>query len=187
MNKRIINVCLIFIAFLTSCHENDNTVVEENYGYENWPGKDGTVKSNIEFPAQLVLQYGLELTVGSTVASFFYKVPLADNDDLKKGRLQIEVYDSVEKSQQGLVEYLDLLTTPSKPPRLSDKNEIFGDVAFGEIYSGVFKLAFVRNNVLVVINAPTETAKAIATGIDEKIKIAPQWQAGSEIPSFILP
>ena len=172
---------------MASCQKDNNQVSEENYGYENWPGKAGTVKSNIAFPDQLILQYGLELTIGSTGASFFYKVPLAVNDDLKKGKLQVEVYDSVEKSQLGLVEYLDLLTTPSKPPRLFNKNEAFGDVAFGEIYNEVFKLAFVRNNILVVINAPTETAKATAASIDEKIKIAPQWQAGSGIPSFILP
>lgn len=178
---------LIIIVFMASCQKDNNQVSEENYGYENWPGKAGTVKSNIAFPEQLISLYGLELTTGSTGASFFYKVPISESDNLKKGRIQVEVYDSVEKSQLSLVEYLDLLTTPSKPPRLSNKNEAFGDVAFGEIYNEVYKLAFVRNNVLVVINAATETAKAIAASIDERIKIAPQWQASLGLPTFILP
>jgi hypothetical protein len=48
-------------------------------------------------------------------------------------------------------------------------------------------LALVRNNVLVIVHAPTEDAKAIATSVDERIRNAPEWWTGSGVPSFILP
>lgn len=186
MTKKITSICLIFIAVLLSCDKIDTKTTEVNYGYDFWPGKNGTVKSNIEFPEPLIMEYGLVLTPGSTGSSFFYKLPLKTNDNLKKGRLQVTVYATVEESQLGLIEYLGLLTTLSKPPRLTDKDLIAGDVAFGYIYDGIFKLAFVRNNVLAIVEAPTEAANAISVAIDEKIRIAPEWQAGSTSPYFNL-
>jgi hypothetical protein len=188
MNEKVIRVCWMFLIVLISCQNSEvPATIEINYGYENWPGKTGTIKSDIPFPEQLIIQNKLELTTGSTGSSFFYKLPLDESDDLKKGRLQATVFTAVEEAQLSLVEYLDLLTTLSKPPRLTDENLSFGDVAFGEIYNEVFKLAFVRNNVLVVVHASTDEAKAIATSIDEKIKNAPEWQPESGVPSFILP
>lgn len=188
MNKKNIGICLMFFTLLISCQKSDvPATLENNYGYENWPGKTGTIKSDILFPEQLILQHKLELTTGSTGSSFFYKLPLSESDYLKKGRLQVTVFANVEEAQLSLVEYLDLLTTLSKPPRLTDKNLTFGDVAFGEIYNEIFKLALVRNNALVIVHAPTEDAKAIATIVDERIRNAPEWRTGSGVPSFILP
>lgn len=185
MKAKFCTAVVIFVCLLFSC--SDNSIIQSVNDHDRtlWPGKDGVVKCNIEFPSQFVLQYNLTLAAGAKGTSFFFKIPLDENDVLKKGRIQVDVYASIEEAQLALMAYLETMTTNFKPPRLSDKQFNAGDIAFGEETSGIYKVAFVRNNVLVIVHAPKEIAEILAKGIDEKIQSAPDWKIGSSKPSFI--
>jgi hypothetical protein len=188
MKTTMIIVC-IMLSFLSCQKEKTDTTVEteENYGYENWPGKDDVVKTDIEFPNELISKYHMSLASGASGTYFFYKVPLYENDIIKNGRLQAQVFSSIDTAQLALVNYLNLLTTPLKPPRLTNENYKAGDVAFGENKDGILWMAFTRNNVIVIIHAQTEKAGDIANEIDTAIQNAPEWDESMPEPSFILP
>ncbi|MGD8779169.1 MAG: hypothetical protein PVH88_09450 [Ignavibacteria bacterium] len=176
---------IIYIIIITCCFLTD-TFAQERYGFENWPGKSGVIKSAIELPSQLISTQNLSLAEGSRGNSLFYKIPLDENDQLKKGRLQAEVFATVEKAQLALVEYLDCLTTPYKPPRLIGKEFKIGDVAFGEEKDKILLMAFTRNNVLVIVHAPINIAVEISEGFDGNIQNAVEWGKDGSIPSFLL-
>lgn len=178
---------LLTILSLFSC-KNDSIEQPEiiDYGYASWPGKSGVTKTNIEFPGNFVSGYNLSLYDGSRGDSFIYRLPLDENDADKKGKIEVNVFSDVEKAQIALVDYLDGMVSPNKPPRLTSEDFNVGDVAFGKVYHGILKIEFVRNNVLVIVHAPEEMAKTIVKEMDEKIQLAPQWQTGASIPSFIL-
>lgn len=179
---------ILIILSLFSC-KDDPTVQPEivNNGYEFWPGKSGVIKTDIEFPGNFVSEYNLSLYNGSRGDSFIYRLPLDENDADKKGKIEVNVFSDVEKAQLALVDYLDGMVSPNKPPRLTNEAYKVGDVAFGKVYDGILKIEFARNNVLVIVHAPTNTCKSIVSALDEAIQKAPEWQAGTPTPSFILP
>lgn len=183
-------IILGILFLLISCKNDSNVVLPDSTKdseYKNWPGKDGIIKCNIEFPAQLISKCQLSLTVGSNGQSFFYKIPIDENDTIKKGRLQVGVFSNIEAAQLSLVNCITELTTPFKPPFLTNEDYKTGDVAFGEVKNNVLWMAFVRNNVLIVIDAPVSTAKEISSEIDKSIINASDWKEGMTPPSFILP
>ena len=187
MKTLMIITCIVF-SFL-SCQKGkpDTAETEENYGYENWPGKDGAVKTNIEFPGELISVYQMSLASGSRGSYFFYRLPLDEKDTVKNGRLQGQVFSSIDSAQWALVNYLDILTTPFKPPRLINEDFKAGDVAFGDIKDGILLMAFARNNVVVIVNTSKNAAKSLALEIDKSIQNAPEWKEGMPEPEFILP
>jgi hypothetical protein len=184
MNNRLLRI--IQIVIVICCFFNITFAQNMNYGYDNWPGKSGVIKSNIELPTQLISKFNLTLAQGSKETSFFYKISLDENDQIKKGRLQAEIFSSIEEAQSALVEYLDCLTTPYKPPRLTNEGFKIGDIAFGEVNNGILRMAFTRNNVLLVVHAPINKAKEIAQGFDKNIQVAPEWKKDTSKPSFVL-
>jgi hypothetical protein len=163
-----------------------DTFAQDKYGFENWSGKSGAIKSKIELPFQLISTQNLSLAEGSSGTSLFYKIPFDENDQLKKGRLQAEVFSTIEEAQLDLVEYLDCLTTPFKPSRLTEKEFNIGDVAFGKEKDGILLMAFTRNNVLLVIHAPISIAKEMGEAFDRSIQNAPEWEKNTSNPFFNL-
>ena len=131
MNKTMIAI-FIMVSFLACQTEKTDTTAktEENYGYENWPGKNVIVKTNIELPDELISKYYMSLASGRTKGTYFdYKVPLYENDTIKNGRLQAQIFSCVDTAQLALINYLNTLTTPFKPPRLTSEDFHPGDVA----------------------------------------------------------
>ena len=61
-----------------------------------------------------------------------------------------------------------------------------GNVAFGKEYDERLRMCFTRNNVVVIVHAPTKIAKTIAQEIDKAIQNAPEWKKDTSKPSFIL-
>ena len=177
---------IIQVIIVMSCCLTDVFAQNKRYDYENWPGKDGVVKTNIEFPDELISEYDMSLASGVKGNYFFYKVPLYENDTIKNGRLQAQVFSIIDTAQLALVNYLNTLTTPFKPPRLMNEDFKAGDVAFGENKDGILWMAFTRNNVLIIVHAPLKIAKAIALEIDKAIQNAPEWKKNTLKPSFIL-
>jgi hypothetical protein len=188
MKTTLVVLCLMFL-FLSCQKEKTDTIseAEENYGYENWLGKNGIVKTNIEFPDELISEYHMSLASGVKGNYFFYKVPLYENDTIKNGRLQVQVFSSIDTAQLALVNYLNTLTTPFKPPRLTNEDFKVGDVAFGENKDGILWMVFTRNNVLIIVNTLINVAKSIALEIDKSIQNASEWKEGMPEPIFILP
>jgi len=177
---------LNYIAIIIACNCGSAIAQSNSYGHENWPGKNGIVKTHIEVPESLVFKYNLNITRGSNDEFLFFDIIQHENKSINKGRLQLEIFSSPADAQVGLVNYLNNLSTPFKPPRLSSESFNFGDVAFGEENDGIFRVAFIRNNVLVIIFAPTDKAKSIAREIDRQIQLAPEWKSNTTKPSFKL-
>ena len=175
---------IIQIIILSSFSFNEILAQKEDYDYENWPGKDGTIKTNIIISDQLVKDYKLLLSRGSNDTIHFYEFSDYENDNIKKGRVDIRICSNVEKAQLALVDYLECFTNPIKPPRLTFEDFNAGDVAFGEnIYEAVY-MAFTRNNVLVILRTTHEKVKVIALDIDKSIQDAPVFEEDSLYPSF---
>lgn len=158
-------------------------VPSKSYDYDSWPGKDGLVKTDIEFPAQLVSKYNLSLEPEYSGDSFTYHIALNNTDTQKAGKIAVQVFSDIAQAQLSLVGYIQGLTTPL--PLLTVQHIKAGDVAFGKQSNGILNLAFVRNNVMVIIEAPSSAGMAIDSAIDQKIQSAPEWTEGKPFPSFI--
>lgn len=157
-----------------------------SYDYANWSGRNGSSKNNIEIPVQLLKKHNASLAKGSNEYSFFYKVSLGDNDTIRNGKFQAAVFLNSEAAQLALVNYLNELTTPKMPARLNIEDYNIGDIAFGDIISGVLYLVYTRNNVLVFVQAETNKAKEIALEFDNLIKISSDWTKDNLMPCFKL-
>ncbi|HAH26273.1 MAG TPA: hypothetical protein DCL77_21325 [Prolixibacteraceae bacterium] len=163
--------------------DSQNFVLTKSYDYESWPGKDGLVKTDIEFPSQLVSKYNLSLEPDYSGDDFTYQIALNSTDTLKTGRIAVNVFSDIAEAQSSLVGYIEGLTTPL--PLLSVQHIKAGDVAFGKVSDGILNLAWVRNNVMVVIQAPSGVGQAIDLAIDQKIQSAPEWTEGLSYPSYV--
>jgi hypothetical protein len=183
MRQKIIRV--IQVAIASGCVFINAFSQKNTFDFENWPGKNSAVKSNIELAPQFVSKYDLSLAKGSNGRVFFYKIALDGNDQKKLGRLQVQVFSSTEEAQKALVAHLNSKTIDI-PPRLTEDEYRVGDVAFGKIYDKIFRLAFTRNNILVIIHAPTKITESIALEMDEKILNAPLSENDTIKPTFIL-
>lgn len=161
-------------------------VEEKDFGYESWPGKNGTIRRSIELSVTSLSGYGLQLAPGFNDSTVFLKIPLSEDDALKKGRLQIDVYRTIEEAQLAIVEFFYTMTRPWKFPRLTDKEFQVGDVAFGEESKGVFFVVFTRANVRIILRAPTRVAKELAGKVDGAVQNAPAWKLGDPRPALII-
>lgn len=180
MRKKIVFINIVFILIF---YANGFSQIEK-YNFNNWPGKNTVAKKNIEIDHNFTSNHKLSLAKGFSDSIVFYKVPLSEDDSLKKGRLQLSIYSSSKEAQLALVEYLDCLTLPVKPNQLKNEHFKQGDIAFGKEHDGKMQMAFTRNNVLVVLHAPTDTAMSLAKELDIKIKNAPEWGKNDKKPSI---
>ena len=176
---------LLHIIIITCFFLMDN-FAQERYGFDSWPGKSGVIKNEIELPSQIISTHNLLLAEGSSRNSFFYKIPLDENDQIKKGRFQAEVFNTIEKAQLALVEYLDCLATPFKPTRLIDKDFKLGDVVYEKENDGILLIALSRNNVMIIVHATLNLAMEIIKEFDKNILNAPLWKRDSSKPYFLL-
>lgn len=155
-----------------------------NYGYENWPGKYGSSKSGVKVPEKILENLNAVLTIGSNESSFFYKIPIDENDSIRVGRFQSCIFSTPQAAQFGLVQYLNELTTANKPRQLDKANFSFGDVAFGNSIDGVLHLVYTRNNIFVVIICDQNVAVEIGEIFDKLIKDAPDRDENQSKPTF---
>jgi len=179
---KIIKIVIIIICFSF----NTDAQILNNYGYENWPGKNGIAKTDVIIPHQLVSKYDMSFRRGSTETYLRYKIALNENDTIKNGYLHIRIFLSTEEAQLALVENLEVITDLSKPPLLTNEDFKAGDVAFGKDKDGILWMAFTRNNVLAIVCAPIEKARNIAHEIDKTLLSSPEWKKNTSNPLFIL-
>jgi len=57
---KIIKIVIIIICFSF----NTDAQILNNYGYENWPGKNGIAKTDVIIPHQLVSKYDMSFRRG---------------------------------------------------------------------------------------------------------------------------
>ncbi|MFN8206297.1 MAG: hypothetical protein U0T82_02665 [Bacteroidales bacterium] len=157
-----------------------------DYGYSLWPGKQLAVKFNIEFPNDLIVKYKMLSLKGSEPDAPSFRFSSNTSDDTKNySALGIVVFESIEKAQLNLFYYLNELSSPISPPRVTTGIYVVGDVTFAQEIDGKLYLTFTKNNVFVSINAPNDAAIEIAKRIEENIERASIWKINSEKPSFI--
>jgi len=180
MKKLIIYI--VFICFSV----NVMAQIADNYNYENWKGQGGDIKTKIEIPSQFILINEMSVRESSTEIFLRFKIGLNEKDTLKKGYLHLKIFPSVEKAQLALVEYLNVITNFHKPSNLTTEEFKVGDVAFGSKFDDILCVSFVRNNVLIIVNAKYSDAKNILFSTDSIIQKATIWQKGMPAPFFIL-
>lgn len=174
MNTKLIAIFLIINAL--SFHMKALSQVVK-YDYENWPGKNSVSKNNIKINDNLVSNYKMKLAKGYNDSSLFYRIPLNENDSIKKGRLHIKIFSNSSEAQMALTAYLDCIVTPKSFPRLTSEKFKHGDVAFGSEHNGIIQMAYTKNNVLVILHAPTEKALLLCNEIDLIIQNAPELRS----------
>ena len=127
----------------------------------------------------------MKLAKGYNDSTLFYKIPLNENDSLKKGRLHVKIFSNSSVAQLALAAYLDCIVTPKLFPRLTSENFKHGDVAFGSEHNGIMQIAFTKNNVLVILHAPAEKAFLLSGEIDLIIQNAPELRSNMN-PSLLF-
>jgi len=73
-----------------------------------------------------------------------------------------------------------------KSSRSINKNIKSGEKISGKEFDGNVKMCFTRNNVFVIIYAPTGKAGEIAHKIDIAVQNAPKWKKRIGHPSFFF-
>lgn len=181
MKKKIFYVVIICFCFFI----NTMAQITDNYNYENWNGKGGDIKTKIEIPSQFITN-GMYLRESSTETFVRFRIALNEQDTLKRGYLHLKIFPNVEEAQLALVEYLNVFSNYSKPPRLTTEEFKVGDVAFGSKFDDILSISYVRNNVLVIVNAKYSKAKEILHTTDNAIQKATIWQKDMPKPLFVL-
>ncbi|MBC8182643.1 hypothetical protein H8E88_16205 [candidate division KSB1 bacterium] len=181
-------ITIIFGSFLClySCDIDKSLLsCDDEFGYDCWP-RNGTIKHNIELPVNHFQSYKLELRPGFNDSTIHFDLPLFDDDSAKNGRFNLDIYQTIEKAQLSLLDFIYAIQSRFKPPRLSKSEFPFGDVSFGEEKEGIFFVFFTRDNVRILIDAPANITKELAQKIDNIILNSPAWQPGNPKPSFII-
>lgn len=174
--------CCIFLLIITLRAFSQN----EDYLYQNWPGKGTDAKRGISVSDNLVEGYKLSLAKGYNDNSVFYRMPLNDSDTSRKGRLQLRIYPNPSEAQLALTDYLNSLTFVDKPQRMDNNDLKYADVAFGMEYNNIFRIAYTKNNVFVVIHATNGHAILLAEEIANTIANASAWNPGDQKPHLIF-
>jgi len=187
-------IAVLSISYAFSA-EPDYTI-DNNFGFEYWTGREGSVKKSIELPVAPFLEYGIEYTPTSGPPTLLYlHLPLSKDDTGKQGLIYIQIFSSVEDAQKYLLDSLYGITSPDKPPHLTSEAFSPGDVAFGKEYSypdpnaispARYYVFFSRANVFVRITAPQDVAKELANKIDSVIQESPDWSLGDASPNLII-
>jgi len=159
---------------------------DDNFDYDNWPGKNGVIRGSVELPVSSFLGYGLQLKPGFDDNTLRFALPVSEEDTVKIGRLETDIYQTIEKAQLDLLDFLYAMQSPFKPPRLTSEEFSPGDVAFGSERDGVFFVLFTQANVRVIITAPANVAIELAQKVDSLIQAAPVWASGDPKPHFII-
>ncbi|OHB72261.1 MAG: hypothetical protein A2W23_01890 [Planctomycetes bacterium RBG_16_43_13] len=175
-----------FIFLMTFCTVTIAQMPDDDFGYNDWPGKNGAVKHRIEVPVTPFLGYELELTPTFNDSTIWLQMPVSKDDTVKLGRLVMQLYPTIEKAQLGLRDYLYTFQSTIKPPRLKEEEFPNGDVAFGWEKEGVYRVYFCDNNLMIIIEAPDLVARELAAKVDSIIQAAPNWSAGDAQPAFII-
>jgi len=163
----ILHMQVVQLVLLSGVLSYKTNAQQPDYDFNNWPGKDGDIITNLSIPEQFVLEHDLVLTKGSDDTLRHYKIALFENDLVKKGRIDVIIYPTVDTAQLALItEFIEAVTDPDKPSMLTAEEYNSGDVAFGYNQNGRINMAFTRNNILVMIRAPEEKTKIIASQVD---------------------
>jgi hypothetical protein len=158
---------------------------DDNFGYENWPGKNGAIKGSIELPVDPFLGYELQLKPGFNDSTLRFNLPIPD-DTIKIGKLEIKIYKTIKDAQLALLDFLYAMQSPFKPPRLTSEEFSPGDVAFGSKKDEIFFVLFTHANVRVILTAPARVATELAQKVDSLIQAATAWAPGDPKPHFII-
>jgi len=174
---------LLITSSCTGFFEQKNI---DNFDYENWPGKDGLTKNKIELPVIPFQGFEIELIPSYNDSVLFFDLPLSEKDTFKIGRLNMQIYTTIEKAQLALLDYLFTFQSTNKPDRLKENVFPYCDIAFGWENEETFSAYYCNKNIMIIIEASNENTKKIAEVIDDIIKTAPNWSSDDNRPTFII-
>ncbi|MDP2982934.1 MAG: hypothetical protein Q8O92_06375 [Candidatus Latescibacter sp.] len=157
----------------------------DDFDFENWPGKNGLIRANIEFPVGPFLGYGI--TIHSDLIPWYLWLNLQENSTMFYGEIKIDIYPTIEEAQRQMLWHFYYLQVPYRLKRLL--NSPIGDVVFGLDNKTTRSLFFTRANVMVQIESLITNTKAydeLPEKIDAIIQNSPIWKQGDPRPQLIV-
>ncbi|MBC8182644.1 hypothetical protein H8E88_16210 [candidate division KSB1 bacterium] len=104
--KRLLNITVIALLCLYCCEKDEFPLsCNDDFGYNCWP-KNGTIRRSIELPVNTFLEYELELQPGFNDSTIHFDLPLSEDDTVKIGRFDIDIYSNIENAQLALLNFL---------------------------------------------------------------------------------
>src|SRR3989304_7563968 len=91
-----------FIFLMIFCTVVNAQLDYNDFGYKDWPGKNGMVKPRIELPVTTFLGYDLQLTPTFNDSIIRFKMPISKDDTVKLGRFFMQIYPTIEMAQLAL-------------------------------------------------------------------------------------
>ena len=181
--KQIKTVIVIAVIFLYYC-DNDKLppTCQDELDQICWP-KYGTTRQSVELPVNTFTGYQLELKPGFDDSTLHFNIPLLGEN---VGRVDFDIFRDIKQAQLDLLNFYYAINSPFKPPRLTKEEFPIGDVAFGEENGEIFFVFFTRDNVRIIIDAPTNITKELAQKIDNIILNSPAWSYGDPEPIFVI-
>lgn len=119
-----------------------------DFDFENWRGRDGAIRTDIDFPISPFLGYGI--IVEKSSYSHYLWMDLKKSATLSNGEMKIFIFPSIEEAQKGMLDFLENGFQGIIRPKQLLKSPI-GDVVFGLDDEKARSLFFTRANVMVYI------------------------------------
>jgi len=185
--KQITTIITIAFLCLYNCNNNDKSPLtcQDELDHKCW-SKSGSTRRSIELPVSTFSGYELKLKPGFNDSTLHFDLPLSEDDTVKIGRFDIDIYSNIEKAKLDLLDFLYSIQSNVELPRLSKNAFLFGDVAFGKDRECIFFVFFTQDNVRIIIDAQTNIAKELAQKIVNIILNSPVGKTGNPKSSFII-
>jgi hypothetical protein len=195
MWTKYLSFMLLAMMFMNS----HPAVAQNEFDYNNWPGREGAIKTDIEFPVAPFLGYGVTIsriytyTYNSSILHLILprkKSPDSPVNSLGiRGEINFHVYPTIIEAQYAMKCISSDYAGYLHPKRLIEPP--VGDVAIIVEKQGYHDFYFTRANALVYLQniSVTDTLQLfenLTKEIDEVIKNAPVWETGDPQPHIII-
>lgn len=185
-------IALSLLVLLASAALADEVLdrAKQTYGFDKWPGKDGTLKQGLALkkldlsPYEIASVRNRLRTSGEVI--FRYRMKGGTKHVFE---VSLRVLDTVAVAQEHLLKYLSTCTMTV--PNGSTLGLAVGDICFAAKSDGAFRaIAFVRNNVFIRITLMAKPAgegeilpdiSDIANKIDAAIKSEAEVKTTAEL------
>jgi hypothetical protein len=188
----------ISFIFLAVIFMNSHPAVAQNeFDYNNWPGRDGIVKTNIDLPVAPFLGYEFILNriYPMDSSSIWLRLPLKKSPDSpanlpgEQGQLKFSVCPTIIEAQYAMFCVVSDYMGHTQPKRLTEPP--VGDVAIIVETKGYYNLFFTRTNVFVCmqfisVSDTTRLFRNLAKEIDKVILNSLAWNTRDPAPHLII-
>ncbi|MBC8182654.1 hypothetical protein H8E88_16260 [candidate division KSB1 bacterium] len=104
--QKVFATLIIALLCLYNCDKDKSPLTcQDELDLKCWP-KNGTIRRSIELPVNTFLEYELELQPGFNDSTIHFDLPLSEDDTVKIGRFDIDIYSNIENAQLALLNFL---------------------------------------------------------------------------------